>query len=128
MMRGLQKLAARSWTDPSVLAGGAAGLGAMSLTNSMMQSGISAKGEALKSALGEYAAAKGTPLMAGAITALLVGAMVASRMRQNRAQTFNRSQYAPPPMPMRPKAAPGDSPQDFLRGERVPFATPYTYA
>lgn len=126
-MRGIQKIAERSWTSPEVLTGGAAGIGAMALTNSLMQGSIAAKEQAFKAALGNYASARSAPLIAGAVTALLVGAMVASKMRRGDEEAFKNSQRFLAAQRAVPKTQPGDSSGDFLPGERLPFPSPYKY-
>jgi hypothetical protein len=73
MMRGIQKLA--EFDTKALLSGGAAGLGAYALTNSLTQDKI----------LDMYAKTKTVPLVAGAVTALIVGVLVASRVK-NKAQ------------------------------------------
>jgi hypothetical protein len=114
MMRGIQKLAE---IDSSTLAGGAAGIGAAALTSTLMQGSIAAKEQALRAALGSYAKAKSAPLIAGAVTALIVGAMVASKMRaREKAQI----------VPFTPQQAMFQQ-QGFYPGERTHIGVPQQY-
>jgi len=107
MMRGIQKLA--ELDGKAILGGGAAGLGAYALANTLTKSTAEAQRIAMEKAIESYARTKATPLVAGAITALLVGAFVASRMK-NKAQ-----QPTMTPQQMMYQR------QGFLPGEAVPF-------
>ena len=117
-IRGIQKLAtlASSLTNPVTLAGGAAGLGTMALIHSIMDNSLAAKKQVLDKALGDYAKAKSVPLLAGAITALLVGAMVASKVRAQQSRV----------VPFTPSQAQFQS-QGFLPGERTQVGRPQSY-
>ena len=94
MMRGIQKIAD---IDPSIIAGGAAGIGAYSLAKKIPNVAVA------------------SPFIAGAVTALLVGAMVASKVRAQAQQpTFSPRQ--------------AQFQQDgFLPGERVNFPVGHSY-
>lgn len=111
MMRGIQKLA--ELDTKAILGGGAAGVGAYALANTLTRSTAEAQRLAMEKAIETYARTKATPLVAGAITALLVGAFVASRMK-NKAQ-----QPTMTPQQMMYQR------QGFLPGEAVPFPAGY---
>lgn len=107
MMRGIQKIA--EFSAPALLGGGAAGLGAYALTNALTRGAAEAQRLAMTQAIGTYAKTKSAPLLAGAVTALLVGAIVASKMREKAQQPTVTPQRA---MYQR---------QGFNPGEIVPF-------
>lgn len=93
----------------ALIGGGAAGLGAYALANTLTRSTADAQRIAMEKAIETYAKTKATPLVAGAITALLVGAFVASKMRDRAQQPTMTPQQM---MYQR---------QGFLPGEAVPF-------
>lgn len=93
----------------ALIGGGAAGLGAYALANTLTRSTAEAQRVAMEKAIETYAKTKATPLVAGAITALLVGAFVASKMRDRAQQPTMTPQQV---MYQR---------QGFLPGEAVPF-------
>lgn len=107
MMRSIQKLA--ELDSKALIGGGAAGLGAYALANTLTRSTAEAQRVAMEKAIETYAKTKATPLVAGAITALLVGAFVASKMRDRAQQPTMTPQQV---MYQR---------QGFLPGEAVPF-------
>lgn len=111
MMRGIQKLAELGTT--AILGGGAAGLGAYALANSMTRGTAEIQRKAMEKAIETYAKTRATPLVAGAITALIVGAMVASKIKSRAQQPTVTPQQA---MYQR---------QGFLPGEAVPFPAGY---
>jgi len=112
-IRGIQKFASLSLPSAPTLVGGAAGIGAMALTHSIMEKSLNAKRQLLDNAMRDYAKTRSVPLIAGAITALLVGSMVASKMRsqQNRPTPFTPTQAL-------------QQQQGFFPGERVQFGQP----
>jgi len=112
MMRGIQKIAD---IDPALVAGGAAGVGAYALTGLLNRSATEANRIAMEKAIKDYAISKSTPLIAGAVTALIVGAMVASKMRAKAQQPTITPQQA---MYQR---------QGFNPGEQVPFPAGHAY-
>ena len=112
MMRGIQKVAE---IDPALVAGGAAGVGAYALTGALTRGAAEAQRIAMEKAIKDYAVTKSTPLIAGAVTALIVGAMVASKMRAKAQQPTISPQQA---MFQR---------QGFLPGEQVPFPAGHSY-
>lgn len=93
----------------ALIGGGAAGLGAYALANTLTRSTAEAQRVAMEKAIETYAKTKATPLVAGAITALLVGAFVASKMRDRAQQPTMTPQQV---MYQR---------QGFLPGEAIPF-------
>jgi len=112
MMRGIQKVAG---IDPALAAGGAAGIGAYALTGALNRGATEASRLAMEAAVKNYAATRSTPIIAGAVTALLVGALVASKMRAKAQQpTITPSQAA-------------FQRQGFLPGEQVPFPAGHSY-
>jgi len=88
----------------------------MTLIHSIMDNSLAAKRQVLDKALGDYAKAKSVPLLAGAITALLVGAMVASKVRAQQSRV----------VPFTPSQAQFQS-QGFLPGERTQVGRPQSY-
>jgi uncharacterized protein YaaW (UPF0174 family) len=110
-MRGIQKLAEIS---TPLLAGGAAGIGAYALTNALTRGAAEAQRQAMTQAIGNYAKTRSAPLIAGAVTALIFGALVASKIRDQAQQPAVSPQRA---MFQR---------QGFYPGEIVPFPAGHT--
>jgi hypothetical protein len=117
MMRGIQKLAE---LDSPLVAGGAVGLGTAALAHHMLGGPLAKREEALKKALSSYATIKSIPLVVGAVTALLVGSMVAARM-SNKQQVPNLNI-----VPFTPREALFQR-QGFLPGERTHVGLPQQY-
>lgn len=112
MMRGIQKVAE---FDSSLLMGGAAGLGTYALTNALTRGAAEAQRQTMNQAIGAYAKTKSAPLIAGAVMALIVGAMVASKARSEA---------------QRPTVTPqrvAFQRQGFLPGNIVPFPAGHSY-
>lgn len=109
-MRGIQKLAEIN----SLLAGGAAGIGAYALTDALTRNAVQAKRLAMTQAIGDYAKTRSAPLVAGAVTALIIGALVASRMKDKAQQPVVSPQRVTYQR------------QGFYPGEIVPFPVGHT--
>ena len=116
MMRGIQKLA--ELDSSALLAGGATGAGAYALTSALTRGATEAKRQVMMNAMGDFAKSKSSPLLAGAITALLVGAMVASKMRDKAQQ--------PAPPRVTPQRMTYQN-QGFLPGNIVPFPAGHSF-
>jgi hypothetical protein len=114
MMRGIQKIA--ELDTSALLGGGAAGLGAYALTSALTRKAVETQREAMNKAVATYVGTRSSPIIAGAVTALLVAALVATKMRDKAQQPTIMSQQ-----PMITPQQRMYQRQGFLPGEIVPF-------